>query len=72
MTCNADRLPADYLDNAVLAALLAADERTDPFDRAIAAARGEISHVRTTSEGELVTIGIEIGKAEASSFMPPS
>ena len=39
--CYAERLPAEELDAAVLASLLSTYERTDHFDKAVAAARGE-------------------------------
>lgn len=48
--CPAERLPAEELDQAVLASLLAAYERTDLFERAVAAAAGQAGAVRVQRE----------------------
>ena len=64
-TCDADRLPAEALDDAVVAALLAAYEDSDLFTRAVAEAQEKALGGRTRQEGELSALDAELAKAEA-------
>ena len=62
--CAADRLPAEELDAAVLDALLRTYERTDLFDKAVAAARRRARSERANHEQELAVVDAGITKAE--------
>jgi site-specific DNA recombinase len=65
-TCNADRLPADALDDAVVRSLLAAYEDTDLFSTAVAEANGHAQRGRARHEGELSAVNAELAKVEAA------
>jgi site-specific DNA recombinase len=62
--CAADRLPAEELDAAVLDALLRTYERTDLFDKAVAAAKRRARSERANHEQELAVVDAGIEKAE--------
>jgi site-specific DNA recombinase len=62
--CDAERLPAEELDAAVLDALLHTYERTDLFDKAVAAARRRARAERSNHEQELAVVDAGITKAE--------
>ncbi len=62
--CDAERLPAEELDAAVLDALLHVYERTDLFDKAVAAARRRARSERCNHEQELAVVDAGITKAE--------
>jgi len=62
--CDAERLPAAELDAAVLDALLCTYERTDLFDKAVAAARRRGRSERANHEQELAVVDAGITKAE--------
>ena len=57
-------LPAEELDSAVLDALLRVYERTDLFDKAIAAARRRARSQRANHDQELAVVDAGIAKAE--------
>ncbi len=65
-TCDADRLPADALDAAVLGALLKTYGRSDLFDRAVRAAAAHANDGRDLHVAELAAVEAKIDKAEAS------
>jgi site-specific DNA recombinase len=62
--CDAERLPAEDLDVAVLDALLDTYERTDLFDKAVAAARRRARAQRSNHDQELDVVDAGITKAE--------
>ena len=62
--CDAERLPADELDGAILDALLHVYERTDLFDKAVAAARRRARAERANHDKELAVVDAGITKAE--------
>jgi site-specific DNA recombinase len=62
--CDAERLPAEELDAAILDALLHTYERTDLFDKAVSAARRRAHSERATHEQELDVVDAGITKAE--------
>ncbi len=62
--CDAERLPAEQLDAAILDALLCTYERTDLFDKAVAAARRRARSERANHEQELAVVDAGIEKAE--------
>ena len=62
--CDAERLPAEELDAAVLDALLRTYERTDLFDKAVSAARRRAHSQRSNHDQELAVINAGISKAE--------
>jgi site-specific DNA recombinase len=62
--CDADRLPADALDAAVLDALLATYERHDLFDQAVNAAAAHADDSRELLAAELEATEAKIVKAE--------
>lgn len=64
--CDADRLPADDLDDAILRALLATYERHDLFDKAVHAAVARLDDSRDVRAGELAAADARIAKAEAA------
>jgi site-specific DNA recombinase len=64
--CDAERLPAEELDDAVLDALLSTYERTDLFDKAVAAARERARGQRANYDQELEVVDVGIAKAEDS------
>ncbi len=55
-TCASERLSAEELDQAILAALLTTYEKTDLFDRAVKAAAGQAEAARARREAELATL----------------
>src|SRR5680860_1595760 len=63
-TCNAERLPADELDDAVLTALLICYERHDLIDQAIHDACGRAEATRGQQRAELDAVDAEITKTE--------
>jgi DNA invertase Pin-like site-specific DNA recombinase len=63
--CPSERLPADQLDQAILAALLDTFARTDLAQQATRAIRSQATDVRDRAEGELAAIRSEIDRAEA-------
>jgi site-specific DNA recombinase len=65
-TCAADRLPAEQLDQAVLEALLATFQRTDLFERAVAASRTQAEALHDQHQAELAALSTEISRAEAA------
>jgi site-specific DNA recombinase len=65
-TCDADRLPADDLDAAVLAALLATYRDSRVIDRAVRAARSQANKGRRQDEAELGALDAEIAKVDAT------
>src|SRR6266540_3481843 len=65
-TCGADRLPAEQLDHAVLEALLDTFQRTDLFERAVAAARTQAEALHDQHQAELAAVTTEISRAEAA------
>ncbi len=65
-TCDADRLPADALDAAVLGALLKTYGQSDLFDRAVRAAAAHANDGRDLHVAELAAVEAKIDKAEAS------
>jgi site-specific DNA recombinase len=64
--CDADRLPADALDAAVLGALLATYGRHDLFDQAVQAAAAHANDNRDLRADELAAVDAKIGKTEES------
>jgi site-specific DNA recombinase len=62
--CGAERLPAEELDAAVLDALVCTYDRTDLFDKAVAAARRRARAERSNRDQELAVIDAGITKAE--------
>ena len=62
--CDAERLPAEQLDAAVLDALRHTYERTDLFDKAVSAARHRARSERANHEQELDVVDAGIEKAE--------
>ena len=64
--CDAERLPAEDLDVAVLDALLHTYERTDLFDKAVAAARRRARAERGNHEQELAVVDAGVTKAEGA------
>ena len=62
--CNAERLPAEELDAAILDSLLHVYEQTDLFDKAVSATRHRARSRRANHDKELVVIDAEITKAE--------
>jgi site-specific DNA recombinase len=62
--CDAERLPAEELDAAVLEALLHVYERTDLFDKAVAAARRRARSERANHDQELAVVDAGITKSE--------
>lgn len=65
-TCDADRLPADDLDGAVLAALLDTYRDSSIIDRAVRAARSQANKGRRHEEAELAALDAEIAKTDAT------
>lgn len=61
--CDADRLPADALDDAVLQSLLATYRRHDLFDKAVAAVAANADDGRDLRAAELATVEARIDKA---------
>ena len=66
IACTAERLPADELDSAVLAALLKTYEASDLFDRAARSAAGRSVALREQQEGELAAVNAERLKTEGA------
>jgi site-specific DNA recombinase len=64
--CPSQRLPADQLDQAILAGLLDTFARTDLAQQATRAIRSQASDARDRAEGELAAIRTEIDQAEAA------
>jgi site-specific DNA recombinase len=64
--CNADRLPADELEQAVLNAMLATYERRDLIDQATRDAWTRAQAGRSSLQAELTVIDGEIDKAETA------
>jgi site-specific DNA recombinase len=64
--CPSQRLPADQLDQAILAGLLDTFARTDLAEQATRAIRSQAAGARDRAEGELVAIRTEIDQAEAA------
>jgi len=62
--CDAERLPAEELDAAILDALLHVYERTDLFDKAVSAARRRALAERSNHDQELAVVDAGITKAE--------
>ena len=62
--CDAERLPAEELDAAVLDALLHTYERTDLFEKAVSAARRRARSQRANHNRELAVVDAGITKAE--------
>ena len=62
--CDAERLPADELDSAVLDATLHTYERTDLFDKAVTAARRRAKAQQANHAQELAFVDAEAAKAE--------
>jgi site-specific DNA recombinase len=62
--CDAERLPADELDAAVLDATFSTYERTDLFDKAVRAARRRAKAQQANHTQELAFIDAEATKAE--------
>ena len=62
--CDAERLPAEELDAAVLDALLHVYERTDLFDKAVSASRRRARAERGNYDQELAVVEAGITKAE--------
>ena len=62
--CDAEHLPAEELDAAILDALLRVYERTDLFDKAVSAARRRARAERDNHDQELAVIDAGITKAE--------
>jgi site-specific DNA recombinase len=62
--CDAERLPAEELDAAILDALLHTYERTDLFEKAVSAARRRARAERANHEQELAVVEVGITKAE--------
>jgi hypothetical protein len=62
--CDADRLPAEALDDAVVAALLAAYEDSELFTRAVEQAQEKALSDRSRHDGELRAIDAELTKVE--------
>ena len=65
-TCDADRLPAEELDEAILRSLLQTFERRATFERACRAAAKQADGRRADLRKELKATEAEIAKAEAS------
>ncbi len=63
-TCNAERLPADALDTAVLNALLDTYTRTDLFETALAAGAERAGAVRAQHQAELAVVDAEAARTE--------
>jgi site-specific DNA recombinase len=64
--CDADRLPADDLDAAVLGALLRTYRRRDLFDQAVRAAAERVDDTRDRNAAELGAVESRLAKVEAS------
>ena len=64
--CPSERLPADQLDQAILAGLLDTFARTDLAEQATRAIRSQATHARDRAEGELAAVRTEIDQAEAA------
>jgi site-specific DNA recombinase len=64
--CPSQRLPADQLDQAILAGLLDTFARTDLAQQATRAIRSQAAGARDRAEGELAAIRTEIDQAEAA------
>ena len=62
--CDAERLPAEELDAAILDALLSVYERTDLFDKAVSATRRRARSQRANHDQELVVVHAGITKVE--------
>jgi len=62
--CDAERLPAEELDAAILDALLHTYEHTDLFDKAASAARNRARSQRANHEQELAVVDVGITKSE--------
>ncbi|MDA8312488.1 MAG: hypothetical protein M0Z46_18145 [Actinomycetota bacterium] len=62
--CDAERLPVEELEAAVLDALLHTYEHTDLFDKAVSAARRRARSERANHEQELAVVDAGITKAE--------
>jgi site-specific DNA recombinase len=62
--CDAERLPAEELDAAILDALLRVYERTDLFDKAVSAARRRARAERGNHDQEMAVVDAGITKAE--------
>ena len=65
-TCDADRLPAEELDDAILASLLATYRKRSVFVRAIRAAGKDATAQRRAWADELAMVDAEIAKSEAA------
>jgi site-specific DNA recombinase len=64
--CRAPRLPADALDEAVVAALIETYERTDLFEEAAQRAKTRSGSARQRVEAELASVAGELAKIEAA------
>lgn len=65
-TCEADRLPAEELDEAILGSLLSTYKRRTVFQKAVKAAMKGVDAQRKGWEGELAAIAAEVAKCEAA------
>jgi site-specific DNA recombinase len=65
-TCDADRLPAEELDEAILGSLLATYKRRPLFAKAVKAAAKGATEQRQERESELAAVASEIAKCESS------
>ena len=63
-TCDAERLPADALDTAVLDALLDTYTRSDLFETALAAGAERAGAVRAQHQAELAVVDTEAARTE--------
>jgi hypothetical protein len=68
--CDAERLPAEELDAAVLDALLCTYERTDLFDKTVASSRRRARAERGNHAQELAVVDAGITKADTTSRRP--
>jgi len=64
--CPSERLPADQLDETILAALLDTFARTDLAEQATRAIRSQAADARDRAEGELAAVRTEIDQTEAA------
>jgi site-specific DNA recombinase len=64
--CDADRLPAADLDDAILGSLLATYRRHDLFDRAVRVAAASVDDSRDMHAAELAAVEARVVKAEGS------
>ena len=65
-TCNADRLPADVLDSAIIESLLAAYEDSDLFRAAVGEAQSQARDGHSHHDDELQAVTNELAKVDAS------